>query len=549
MAAAAGTAAGLWPRSGHAGADPAAPQPVARAFLRRWQALDYAGMYALLTPAQRASLSFAAFRRSYRRDAAIAGVMAVRPSSRLEAFRGRVVATVAARLRRFGWVEQSISLPVALAHGRFHVVWTAALAFPGLVPGERLAVRTLVPRGRGMIRAPGGVILAQGPAEQRSYPQGSAFAVVTGYLRAPATRAARARRVAAGWPAGRTYGQGGLERSLDQVLAGRPGFELLAIAPSGRVDRVLATRPGVAPHNVTTTLRPALQLAATAALGNRYGGVVVLNPATGAVLADAGLGMDVAQPPGSTFKMVTASAALAGGRFSLSSTFPYAHYVVLNGWHLHNFHSEYCGGTLIEAFAVSCNTVFAPLADAIGGRALVATATRYGFNQRPTVRYPAAESTTPPPSALTSDLMAGEAGIGQGGVEATALQMAATAETIGNLGLQRPPHIVLRPAAASDTQSPRRVVPVSVAAGVRSMMEAVVEYGTGTAAALPGVQVAGKTGTSDVGSGPSDAWFAAFVPAIRPRYVVAVLVVGGGVGGVTAAPIARLVMEAALNGG
>lgn len=548
VAAAAAAAAVVATRASGADPDGPSPRPVAAAFLRHWQAGDYPAMYALLTPAVRAAVSPAAFVAAYREDAAVAGEIGIRPSGDLRRFGRRFTTTVVVGTRRFGQISEPLALPFALVRGRYRISWERSMAFPGLLPGERLVRRTLAPRGRGMIRGLGGVVLASGPATARVYPQGSPYALVTGFLAPPRTAAERRLRVAEGWPPDRAYGQGGLEQSLDSLLAGRPSFQLEARTVA-RVDRVLAVRPGVAPHNVTTTLRPALQLAATEALGGRYGGVVVLNTITGAVLADAGLGMDVVQPPGSTFKMVTASAALSSGKFTLQSTFPYAHYILLNGWRLHNFHSEYCGGTLLEAFAVSCNSVFAPVADAVGARGLIAMAGRYGFDHPPGLAYPAPESVMPSPASLDSDLMVGVAGIGQGGVEASPLQMATVAETIGNLGLRRTPHIVFLPRSASDAGPNRRVLTPAVATGLRTMMEAVVDYGTGVNAAIPGVQVAGKTGTSQVGNGPSDAWFAAFAPAVHPRFAVAVLVVRGGVGGATAAPIARQVLEAALGDG
>ena len=532
------------------GADPdgPAPRPVVAAFLRHWQAGDYAAMYALLTPAARAAVSPVAFVAAYRHDAAAAGAIGIRPSGDLRRSGRRFTTTVTVGTRRFGQITEPLILPVTLVNRRYRIGWQPSMAFPGLLPGEQLAVRAQAPRGRGMIRGLGGLVLASGPASARIYPQGSPYALVTGYLAPPKTAAQRRLRVAEGWPPGRAYGQGGLEQSLDSLLAGRPSFELQARSP-GHLDRGLAVRPGVPPHNVTTTLRPSLQLAATEALGGRYGGVVVLNTITGAVLADAGLGMDVIQPPGSTFKMVTASAALSSGKFTLESTFPYAHYILLDGWRLHNFRSEDCGGTLLLAFAVSCNSVFAPVADAVGAHGLIAMAGRYGFDHPPGLAYPAPESVMPSPASLDSDLMVGVAGIGQGGVEASPLQMATIAETIGNLGLRRAPHIIFLPRSASDAGPDRRVLTPGVAVDLRTMMEAVVNYGTGVNAAIPGVQVAGKTGTSQVGNGPSDAWFAAFAPAVHPRFAVAVLVIRGGVGGATAAPIARQVLEAALADG
>src|SRR5205823_3886058 len=161
---------------------------------------------------------------------------------------------------------------------------------------------------------------------------------------------------------------------LDSILAGSPRIALRAVSrTTGRI-RVLALRSGRSPRNVSTTLRLPVQQAAAAALGSRYGGVVVLSATTGAVEADAGLGMDVLQPPGSSFKTITAAAALTAHKATLSTEYAYARYVLLDGWRLHNFHHESCGGSLIDAFAVSCNSVFAPLADEVGAQKLVAMA-------------------------------------------------------------------------------------------------------------------------------------------------------------------------------
>jgi cell division protein FtsI/penicillin-binding protein 2 len=259
--------------------------------------------------------------------------------------------------------------------------------------------------------------------------------------------------------------------------------------------------------------------------------------------------MDALQPPGSSFKTVTVSAALKAGVATPGSSYAYATYVELNGWRLHNFHHESCGGTLVVAFAVSCNSVFAPLSDAVGAKRLVDVATRFGFNEKPTVAYPTPTSVTPAVKAMTSDLSVGVAGIGQGGVEATPLEMASVAQTIGGLGVQRPPFIVYAPTRVSDNVPPRRVVPAAVAANVRAMMEAVVSEGTGRSAALAGVTVAGKTGTAEVGKRPTDAWFIAFAPAEAPQVAVAVLIPNGGVGGEVAAPIARSVLASVLGVG
>ncbi|HLH15535.1 MAG TPA: penicillin-binding transpeptidase domain-containing protein, partial [Solirubrobacteraceae bacterium] len=353
---------------------------------------------------------------------------------------------------------------------------------------------------------------------------------------------------------------------FDARLRGTPGGALLA----GK--RVLAD---AAPHPappLRTTVSPALQRAAVGALGGQLGGIVAMQPSTGEILAVAGIGLDGLQPPGSTFKMVTTTGVLAAGIATARSVFPYATSATLDGVKLSNANGEECGGTLELAFAVSCNSVFTPLGVKLGAARLVATAERFGFNHDPGIAG-AAESTLPPASDIKGELDVGSTAIGQGQVLATPLQMATVAATVADGGRRPQPTFLARsPAPGKTVMSP------SVASTLRRLMIAVVREGTGTSAAIPGVTVAGKTGTaelksacssppSEAGAGqtrePSregcssteseaantDAWFAAFAPAQRPRIVVCVLLVKDGAGGDTAAPVAREVIEAALREG
>jgi penicillin-binding protein A len=537
--------------SGDAAGRRAAPDPSvpAQAFLAAWHAGNYPAMYDLIAPRLQASISYRKFAHEYRRVARTAGMTGLREEGAVRATPARATIPVSVATTTFGRLSEQLELPLIRLRRRYLVDWTPALTFPGLRPGETLEARVHAPEGRGRILARDGTVLAEGPPGNRTYPEGSSFALLTGFMKAPEADAIAARRKA-GWPAGRKYGQGGLEESLDDALGGLPRVRLVA-APSapGSPARILARKAGRKPKDVTTTVDPDLQTAAVTALGARYGGIVVLDPRSGAVRADAGLGMDATQPPGSSFKTVTASAALAAGKVSLTSTYPYEKYVVLNGWRLRNFHHELCGGSLVQAFADSCNSVFAPVADEVGAKGLVAMATAFGFNEEPTIAYPAPESTTRKPAQMPSDLSLGVAGIGQGGVVASPLQMASVAQTIASRGIRHPPFIVHSPRAFKDKQPPVKAVGRGVAGEVTQMMEAVVSYGTGTSAAISGITVAGKTGTAEVGPDrPSDAWFIAFAPAQAPRVAIAVLIVNGGVGGDVAAPIARQVLEAALAG-
>jgi peptidoglycan glycosyltransferase len=312
-----------------------------------------------------------------------------------------------------------------------------------------------------------------------------------------------------------------------------------------RVVRRVRVRRG---RSVHATLRPGLQTAALAALGNRVGGIAVLRPRDGSVLALAGLAVSAPQPPGSTFKIITLAAALQARIARPSSTYPVRTAATLSGVRLRNANDESCGGTLVTAFAVSCNSVFAPLGARLGARRLVQMAQAFGFNEMP--RVPSAKrSRISPPSRLKDGLAVGAAAIGQDRDLATPLAMASVAATIGNRGVRAKPRVV-----RADPVSRRRVVRAGVARQVRGMMIGVVQGGTGTAANIPGVQVAGKTGTAELrptAGGPpdprnTDAWFVAFAPATNPRVAVAVMLVGAGAGGAAAAPIARQVLQAAL---
>jgi penicillin-binding protein A len=311
--------------------------------------------------------------------------------------------------------------------------------------------------------------------------------------------------------------------------------------------------------------------------------VIAMEPASGQVLGVAGIGLDALQPPGSTFKMITVSGVLEAGIARPTSTFPYATAAKLDGVLLHNANSEECGGSLVEAFAVSCNSVFSPLGVKLGAARLVAMAERYGFNHPPGIEG-AAESTIPPASQIQGELAVGSTAIGQDQVQASPLEMATVAATIADGGRRPAPSLVL---AQGGNRPAVRAIGAATARTVRGMMLDVVRFGTGTSAAIPGVEVAGKTGTAELGvpaqcdasseqkpaegeehssssEHPSetsscaaeqnnpkntDAWFAAFAPARRPKIAVGVLMVRDGAGGESAAPVARQVIEAALRAG
>src|SRR5947209_586045 len=161
-----------------------------------------------------------------------------------------------------------------------------------------------------------------------------------------------------------------------------------------------------------------------------------MHPRTGELLALAGVAFSALQPPGSTMKIITASGALEAGIVKLGDTFPVESSTTLDGFKLQNANGEYCGGTLLNAFAVSCNSVFAPLGAKLGAARLVAIAERFGFNQPPSIPG-AAEPSIPPAGSIGDDLAVGSSAIGQGKVQSTALGMADIAATIA-MGGRRP---------------------------------------------------------------------------------------------------------------
>jgi cell division protein FtsI/penicillin-binding protein 2 len=315
---------------------------------------------------------------------------------------------------------------------------------------------------------------------------------------------------------------------------------------------VLAHAAPIAGQTVTTTIDPSIEAAAIQALGGRYGGIAAMDPRTGHILALVGLAFSVLQPPGSTMKIITATGALEAGIVKLGTTFPVRTSASLDGFQLQNANGEACGGTLLNAFAVSCNSVFAPLGAKLGAQRLVNIAQRFGFNQ-PTGIAGAAESQIPAASTMPDDLTVGSSAIGQGKVLSTALGMTDVAATIAMHGR--------RPIPTLRAQQPPRFVTVTslrVANEVQRMMIAVVQFGTGTAAQITGVPVAGKTGTAELrnttnpndpnagSASNTDAWFVGYAPVGAPRIVVGALFPAQGAGGATAAPAVHDVLVSAL---
>jgi peptidoglycan glycosyltransferase len=541
---------------------------LAQRFVAAWARNDYAAMYADIDSASRRAVNADEFASAYHEALRTATATSLRVTGRpRSAGGGEVSVPVLVATRLFGTLKLNVRIPVVSdPEGGDAIAWSRSLAFPGLRAGETLSRRTTLPP-RASLLARDGSVLADGEATQagpRSSPLGESASAVVGEV-GPIPSSRRIALEMEGVPSDADVGTSGLELALDAGLRGTPGGELL------EGSRIVASAAPHASHSLRTSISPAVQRASVQALGSQLGGVVALAP-TGQVLAVAGIGIDSVQPPGSTFKMVTLTGALDAHVATPKTQFPYATYATLDGVKLSNSNGEECGGSLALAFAVSCNSVFAPLGVKLGAPRLVAMAERFGFNQPPGIAG-AAESSLPAASGIQGELDVGSTAIGQGQVQASALQMAIVAAAIADGGV-RP-----RPTFTRDALLPGpRVTSAGVARTVRRLMIGVVREGTGTSAAIPGVTVAGKTGTAelktectpssaesessespakesgstgcvgaDSEASNTDAWFASFAPALKPRIVVGVLLVKDGAGGDTAAPVARQVLEAGLK--
>jgi peptidoglycan glycosyltransferase len=542
-----------------AGSPGSPDRDAAQRFAGAWARHDLPAMYRELNDASRATVGEGELAARYREAAEVATLRSVfaGPAEDTTTANGRTVVPVPieAGTVAFGTVNADLDLPYADGG----IEWSPSLVFPGLEPNEHLENRVdLAPRAP--ILARDGTALAEGPAGAREHPAGSAAIDVTGEV-GTASEEEEAVLARHGFPPETPVGISGIEQAFNSRLAGKPGGSLLAVGKGGSVRIVSQAepRPG-AP--VKTTIDPALQQAAVSALAGRAGGVAVLDARSGNVRALAGQAFSAPQPPGSTFKTVTTTAALQKGVVSLDDEFELTDGVNVGGRFISNANGEVCGGTFREAFAESCNADFAPLGPKIGNDDLVAAAERFGFNSPPALYAKrVVEEVEPPessiPKQIGDELDLGVSAIGQGEVLATPLQMATVAQTIGNRGVRRPTSLVLNPKLRPQME-PVRAMSTRIASELTELMIGVVTGGTGTAAAIPEAQVAGKTGTAELGPKPGsegeeepeqvkDAWFAAFAPAEKARLAVGVLLVEAeAAGGDVAAPVAAEVLSAGL---
>lgn len=439
-------------------------------------------------------------------------------------------------------------------------------------------VITLTEKERGLIVAGDGTVLARSDpvpdtpqTYARSYPEGEIFAHAVGYT---------------------TFlvGDSGLEAAFAGELRSRQDLTISDLL-AGIFGRDLR------PQNVQTTLQPIVQRTAYRALGNQRGAVVALDPKTGAVLGYVAtpsfdpnlmLGSDAVTirqdllddpsqplqdragqtlyPPGSTFKTIVAAVGVETGLVEPETDFEDVLVFDLPGSDadIANAGGGLCSNgssvTLQLAFARSCNTIFADLAIRIGARPLQRMTDSIGFDSTIPFPWQLAVSHFPADDVADDPAALGQSGLGERDVRATPLVMAMTAAAVANGGDVMLPRIVdqIFDVEGETTESfgPQRTgraMSAATAAVIAQMMERAVTDGTGTRAAVPGIRVAGKTGTAQGAAGPQ-AWFVGFAPVDDPVIALAVIVEEGGAagesgtGGSVAAPIAAQIIAAWLGG-
>jgi peptidoglycan glycosyltransferase len=427
-------------------------------------------------------------------------------------------------------------------------------------------------RERGSIIVAGNEIAMSVPTEDRltylrQYPHGPLYAAVTGYYSL-------------------VYNASGLERAEHEILAGSDPRLF------GRRLADLFTGRDPAGGDVVVTLDPAVQQAAMDGLEGVTGAVVALDPSTGAVLGlastpsydpnllsshdpagirDYWAQLDAADPdprrnqavnerypPGSIFKVIVSAAALKEG-YTPETPVPAPDLLTLpnSSRTLSNFNRSSCNGgadqPLIDALTISCNTAFAQLGIDLGEDKVREMAEAFGMDDESLEIPLRVDGSTM--GEVEDDAALGQASIGQRSVVMTPLQAAMVAAAVANDGRLMKPYLVdqlrapdLTVIDQTDPEELSRPVSEEIAAQLTEMMTSVVARGSGRAARLPGMEVAGKTGTAQTPDAPDHNWFIGFAPADDPKIAVAVFVRnGGGTGGDVSAPIARDVLQAYLD--
>lgn len=508
----------------------AAAEDAAEAYLTAWLAGDLAAMTAAVAdpPAD-----FAAAQQQFRTALQVVRGTVDEVAVDTSGGEGTAAYTVTLALQGVGEWTYDGSVDLVEADGEWRVAWDRAALHPALA--EAVALRVTREQGpRAQIVAAGGQPLAAGGPGEGERIDDLAGDLIGGV---------RTLEAAEAGPAGLRYAPGdlvgadGVEAGFDERLAGDPVGRIEAVDGTGAVLEVVHEfGTGERPEPLTLTLDYATQRAAEAAIADVAAPValVAVDARTGAVRAVANnpTGFDRAllgeYPPGSTFKIVTAAAALeAGTEPDQVLPCPYETRFGDAAPFVNAFGEDYGDVTFTESFAVSCNTTFATLGYQLGPQRLQEMAENFGFNQTYDLGVPYSAPSFPLPE---SDTELGAASIGQGRVSATPLHLATMAAAAHD-GTWRPPYLTGEP-----REDQARPLPEAAAAALPDLLREVVRSGTGQAAAILGRDVGGKTGTAEFGEeDPPDthAWFAGFIGDLA----YAVVVEGGGVGGEVAAPI------------
>lgn len=480
-------------------------------------------------------------------------------------------------IRRLGFVVAALFCSILVAASYIQVIQAKSLNDR---PGNSRVINAGYKTERGSILIDGKAVATSVKSNdkyvyQRQYTNGTLYAPVTGY-------------------SSLVYGNnGGLEGAENGVLNGTSDSLFYR-----RLVDVVTGKPKQG-ANLELTIDPAIQQAAQKALGNRRGAAVAIDPKTGAILAmvtsptydpntlashdteavtKAWAQMNAAAnqpmvnrtingnlyPPGSTFKLVTSAAALESGNYSTSSTLPGPARLLLpqTTHYLPNDDKQPCGPndktTLLHALEISCNTAYAQLGMDLGQDKLASQAQKFGFGD--VMRVPMRVTPSTFPADLNTPQTALSA-IGQYDVRVTPLQVAMISATIANGGKQMQPYLVknvvdsdLNVIKSTDPKVRAKPISGQTADSLKTMMEAVVNNGTGKNAAVSGVQVAGKTGTAQGDtSKAADLWFTGFAPANDPKIALAIVLENGGnqgvetLAGAVAAPAAKQIFQAAVR--
>src|SRR5215831_11440103 len=509
------------------------PEATADTFLTNWETSTYDAMDPVTVDAPQGGVAV-----PLKAEAAQLGLR------RLKLTLGQVTNNGSTAQARYTATAQIAAGQVWTYHGQLQLVtqnrawfvsWSPSDIYPGLQPGQRFELDAIW-GPRAQVLAADGTVLSS----PRTIAQSGSISLVSGIVVKATAKQAKALGVP--YQAGDPIGLGGVEEAYQQQLAGKPVINIRIVGPGDRVDSTIVRLPGGPGTPVKTSIVMHDQLAASAAVRaattTRPVDFVVIQPSTGRVLAviDRPGGFNRALqgvfPPGSTFKVVTAS-ALASAGMRPSSAVQCPSQVNIGGRVFHNDDNEKLGATNLQtAFAVSCNSTFAMLAtQRLNGPALASMADTFGFNTKPALGIPATlgQFTTPhQPVDLAADAF------GQGTDLVNPLSQATVVAAIED-GTWRPPQLVTSP-APRQVARPRPLSP-AILLTLRPMMRAVVTSGTAAGVGFP-PGVYGKTGTAEYGGGPnppSHGWFIGY----RGDLAFAVLVEGGGTGADSAGPIAN----------